>query len=100
MHFTQKVPSNLETGKSSSQRHDTTLHGMVEISHPVNLYKACQGQPWERITVTFGATSVLTTVTVDTVMDILVPPLSFINFYAPWDVETLCTQPRLNTQSH
>ena len=78
------------TTKIDSQWHSTTMNGMVEISHPVNLYKNCQGQPWQKVTVEFGFKAVLTVFAVNTLMDALIPSLSFVNMYAPWDVESQC----------
>lgn len=92
MHFTQSTTKRSNTKiKSYSQWHDTTLNGMVEISYPVNLYENCKGQPWKRVTVEFGFKAGLTTFAVDTIMNAIVPGLSFVNVYAPWDVEAQCT---------
>lgn len=92
MHFTQSTTKRSNTKiKSYSQWHDTTLNGMVEISYPVNLYENCKGQPWKRVTVEFGFKAGLTTFAVDTIMNAIVPGLSLVNVYAPWDVESQCT---------
>jgi len=94
MHFTQSTFEQQEfTTKIDSQWHNTTMNGMVEISHPVDLYKNCQGQPWQKVTVEFGFKAGLTSFAVDTLMDALIPGLSFVNMYAPWDVETHCAYP-------
>jgi hypothetical protein len=94
MHFTQSTFEQQEfTTKIDSQWHNTTMNGMVEISHPANLYKNCQGQPWQKVTVEFGFKAVLTVFAVNTLMDALIPSLSFVNMYAPWDVETHCAYP-------
>lgn len=99
MHFTQTVSKQQSPETvTHSKWHDTTLNGMVEISYPVNLYKECNGQPWKQVTVEFGALSILTTVTVDAVMDTLIPPLALVNFYAPWDIDTTCTQARIKSK--
>lgn len=92
MHFTQSIADqeNVKT-RTHSQWHDTTLNGMVEISYPVNLYENCQGLPWKKVTVEFGVKAGLTVIAVDTVINTVVPGLSFVNLYAPWDVETQCT---------
>jgi len=91
MHFTQATsePENATT-KTYSQWHDTTLNGMVEISYPVNLYENCKGQPWKKVTVEFGFKAGLTAFAVNTAMDAIIPGLSFVNMYAPWDVEAQC----------
>ncbi|MEH6449500.1 MAG: hypothetical protein V7765_12570 [Oleispira sp.] len=91
MHFTQLTPEleNVKT-RTHSQWHDTTLNGMVEISYPVNLYENCQGQPWKKVTVEFGLKAGLTTLAVNTLMDVIIPGSSLVNMYAPWDVEAQC----------
>ncbi len=92
MHFTQKTTDKVNTKlKRYSHWHDTALNGMVEISYPVNLYESCHGQPWKKVTVEFGVKAGLTTFAVDTVMNGVMPGLSFINIYAPWDVKIQCT---------
>lgn len=92
MHFTQSTADQSNTKiRSYSQWHDTTLNGMVEISYPINLYENCKGQPWKKVTVEFGFKAGLTAFAVNTAMDAVVPGLSFINMYAPWDVEAQCT---------
>lgn len=91
MHFTQATfEQDVIKTKTYSQWHETTLNGMVEISQPVDLYKNCQGQPWNKVTVEFGFKAGLTTFAVDTLMNAIVPGLSFVNVYAPWDVEAQC----------
>jgi hypothetical protein len=91
MHFTQSAIEQENTStRIHSQWHDTTLNGIVEISYPVNLYENCQGMPWEKVTVEFGFTAGVTTLAVNAVMDAIVPGLSFVNMYAPWDVEAHC----------
>ncbi len=92
MHFTQNVSAQQTVSNDiDSQWHDTTLNGMVEISYPVNLYQTCKSQPWKQVTVEFGFVAGLTTVATDTIINSLVPGLSLINMYAPWDVNTRCT---------
>lgn len=91
MHFTQSTMEPKEGGtRTHTQWHDTTINGMVEISYPVNLYDNCQGQPWKKVTVEFGFKAGLTTFAVDTLMNAIIPGLSFVNMYAPWDVESQC----------
>jgi hypothetical protein len=97
MHFTQTIPKQQAASTTShSQWHNTTLNGMVEISHPVNLYKECKGQPWKQVTVEFAFVTGLTTIAVDSVMNSVIPVLSFVNMYAPWEVNTVCTQASIN----
>lgn len=91
MHFTQAVTEQENIKYSThSQWHDTTLNGMVEISYPVNLYENCKGQPWKKVTVEFGIVAGLTVFSVNAIVDAIIPGLSFVNMYAPWDVETQC----------
>ncbi len=91
MHFTQTTAEqDNSTIKVHSQWHDTTINGMVEISHPVNLYENCQGYSWEKVTVEFGFKAGLTVFAVDTVANAIIPGISFVNLYAPWDVEAQC----------
>ncbi len=89
MHFTQ-VTAEAEETRIHSQWHDTTLNGMVEISHPVNLYESCKGQPWKKVTVEVSAKAGLTVFAINTTMNAIIPGLSFVNMYAPWDVEAQC----------
>jgi len=98
MHFTQDISAKrITSDKTISKWHNTTLNGMVEISQPVNLYKECLAQPWQRVTVEYGAKEGLTSAIVDSVVDIIIPALSFVNLYAPWEVEVHCTQPKANS---
>lgn len=93
MHFTQAtMDQNSAPTRTHAQWHNTTINGMVEISYPVNLYKNCQGQPWKKVTVEFGFKAGLTTFAVDTLMNAIIPGLSFVNMYAPWDVKSQCAQ--------
>lgn len=96
MHFTQNVSTQRSSQNNNpedvkSHWHNTTLNGMVEISHPVNLYKECEGQPWQQVTVEFGPLTGLTTIAVNAAMDAIIPALTFVNFYAPWNVDTQCS---------
>lgn len=91
MHFTQEFPDIVERDEPQEEVwHHTALHGTVEISRPVNLYKRCKGNNWARATVEIDFDNVLILGLTDGVIDYLVPPLQFVNFYAPWDVEIQC----------
>lgn len=91
MHFTQEYPEIIELDEPKEEIwHNTTLNGTVEISRPVNLYKQCNGSGWARASVEFNADNILITALTNGIMDITVPALSLVNFYAPWDVEVQC----------
>jgi hypothetical protein len=100
MHFTQNNSEHTEVlSLISSKWHNTTLNGMVEISYPVNLYQDCSGQPWHKVTVELGVKEGMTSILADTIVDAIIPGLSFVNLYTPWSVEVQCTKPLINHPS-
>jgi len=91
MHFTQEYPDIIELDAPNEEIwHNTSLNGTVEISRPANLYKHCNGNAWARASVEFNADNVLVTAVSNAIVDIAVPALSLVNFYAPWDIEIQC----------
>lgn len=97
MHFTQNNAEHREASNSVSSRwHSTTLNGMVEISHPINLYQDCDGQPWHKVTVELGAKEGMTSTLVDSLVNSIIPWLSYVNLYTPWSVVVQCTKPAIN----
>ncbi len=100
MHFTQNNSNNrIQSNHIISKWHNTTINGMVEISQPVNLYKECNNQPWQRVTVELGAKEGAASIVTDTLVDALIPGMSLINLYTPWDVQIQCTTPSIQTSS-
>lgn len=94
MHFTQNNSQNrIQSDQVISKWHNTTLNGMVEISHPVNLYKECNNQPWQRVTVELGAKEGAASIITDSLVDAVIPGMSLVNLYTPWHVQIQCTKP-------
>ncbi len=91
VHFTHDLPAGRQPAQPlPAVWHDTTVDGMIEISPPQNLYVACQGRPWQQVTVEYTFSNGLTSAAVTTVGGYFIPLLGWISLYSPWTVQTVC----------